>query len=196
MAIQQQVRRYRVGLSDPCRRFERMFEYMAPTELVVAIADSVRQESMLMARRMTAVAELLALRTEEVETEDADPGYMFVTGFQRTSAEVAAAMNLSPAAATFVVSHAQSLAERLPTVAATLARVIPIGALSSSSSPVPNSSATLSSAASIDTWLTGSQSGTAGHASELSTPSMPWCARSIPTRYSSVYAGRTSATSA
>ena len=74
-----------------------------------------------MARRMTAVAELLALRTREVGTEDADPGYMIVTGFQRTSAEVAAAMNLSPAAATFVVSHAQSLAERLPTVAAALA---------------------------------------------------------------------------
>jgi hypothetical protein len=98
-----------------------MFESSAATELVLAIADSQRQESVLMARRMTAVAELLALRTAEVEAEDADPGYMTVTGFQRTSAEVAAAMNLSPAAATFVVSHARTLAERLPTVAAVLA---------------------------------------------------------------------------
>ena len=29
-------------------------------------------------------------------TEDPDPGYMIITGFQRTTAEVAAAMNLSP----------------------------------------------------------------------------------------------------
>jgi hypothetical protein len=98
-----------------------MFEKAAATELVLAVADSQRQESVLMARRMAAVAELLALRTAEVEAEDADPGYMIVTGFQRTSAEVAAAMNLSPAAATFVVSHAHTLAERLPTVAAVLA---------------------------------------------------------------------------
>jgi hypothetical protein len=31
-----------------------------------------------------------------------------IAGFQRTSAEVAAAMNLSPAAASFVVSHANA----------------------------------------------------------------------------------------
>ena len=73
-----------------------MFEGLAPTELVVAIADSQRQESMLVSKRLAAVAELLAQRTTEVEAEDPDPGYMMVTGFQRTTAEVAAAMNLSP----------------------------------------------------------------------------------------------------
>ena len=98
-----------------------MFEGSAPTELVLAIADSQRQESMLVARRMAAVAELLAQRTVEVESEDPDPGYMMVTGFQRTSAEIAAAMNLSPAAASIVVSHAEALVERLPQVAAVLA---------------------------------------------------------------------------
>jgi hypothetical protein len=98
-----------------------MFEELAPAELVVAIADSQRQESMLVARRLAAVAELLAQRTAEVEAEDPDPGYMMVTGFQRTSAEVAAAMNLSAAAASVVVCHADTLAERLPTVAAVLA---------------------------------------------------------------------------
>jgi hypothetical protein len=97
-----------------------MFEGLAPTELVVAIADSQRQESRLMARRMSAVAELLGLRTAEVYTEDPDPGYMIVTGFQRTTAEVAAACSLSPAAGV-TVSHAHTLADRLPKVAAVLA---------------------------------------------------------------------------
>ena len=94
---------------------------MAPTELVLAIADSQRQESMLIAQRLADVAELLAQRTNEVEAEDPDPGYMMVTGFQRTTAEVAAACNLSPAAASIMVSHADTLVERLPKVAAVLA---------------------------------------------------------------------------
>ncbi len=81
-----------------------MFEGLAPTELVLAIADSQRRESMLIARRLADVAELLAQRTNEVEAEDPDPGYMMVTGFQRTTAEVAAACNLSPAAASIMVS--------------------------------------------------------------------------------------------
>ncbi|HKV20269.1 MAG TPA: HNH endonuclease signature motif containing protein [Mycobacterium sp.] len=98
-----------------------MFEDWAPTELVVAIADSQRQESILTAQRMAAVAELLAQRTAEIYDEDPDPGYMIVTGFQRTAAEVAAAMNLSPSAASCVVSHASTLQERLPGVAAVLA---------------------------------------------------------------------------
>ncbi len=100
---------------------ERMFENLAPTELVVAISDSQRQESMLMARRMAAVAELLAQRTVAVIDEDPDPGYMTITGFHRTTAEVAAAMNLSPAAASFVVCHADALTNRLPKVAEVLA---------------------------------------------------------------------------
>ena len=95
-----------------------MFEGLAPTELVLAIADSQRQESMLVSKRLAAVAELLAQRTAEVEDEDPDPGYMMITGFQRTTAEVAAAMNLSPTAAGFVVSHADALHSRLPQVAA------------------------------------------------------------------------------
>ena len=76
---------------------------------------------MLIARRLADVAELLAQRTNEVEAEDPDPGYMMVTGFQRTTAEVAAACNLSPAAASIMVSHADALMERLPKVAAVLA---------------------------------------------------------------------------
>jgi hypothetical protein len=78
-------------------------------------------QSVLVARRLSAVAELLAHRTAEVEAEDSDPGYMIVTGFHRTTAEVAAGMNLSPTAASFVVSHAEALDNRLPKVAALLA---------------------------------------------------------------------------
>ena len=100
---------------------ERMFDNLSATELVMAIADSQRQESMLMARRMSAVAELLTLRTAQIEDEDPDPGYMVITGFQRTSAEVAAAMNLSPSAASSVVTHADALQNRLPAVGAVLA---------------------------------------------------------------------------
>src|SRR5262249_33631729 len=73
------------------------------------------------ARRMSAVAELLALRTAQIEHEDADPGYMVITGFQRTAAEVAAAMNLSPSAASSVVTHADALQNRLPAVGIGLA---------------------------------------------------------------------------
>jgi hypothetical protein len=105
--------------------FEHMFDptaaQLAPTELVLAIADSQRQESMLVARRMADIAELLAQRTSEVEVEDPDPGFMIVTGFQRTTAEVAAACNLSPAAVSVMVSHADALVQRLPEVAALLA---------------------------------------------------------------------------
>ena len=98
-----------------------MFEQRTPGELVGEITESARQESMLVARRLAAVAELLAHRIAEVEAEDPDPGYMMVTGFHRTTAEVAAAMNLAPMAASFVVSHADTLDERLPKIAAVLA---------------------------------------------------------------------------
>jgi hypothetical protein len=58
-------------LSVDTRRIEHMFDTavaeLAPTELVLAIADSQRQESMLVARRMADIAELLAQRTDEVE---------------------------------------------------------------------------------------------------------------------------------
>ena len=92
-----------------------MFEESA-TELVTEIAATQRQESMLMAQKLSAVAKLLTKRTAEAERQDSDPGYMIITGYQRTSAEVAAALNLSPKAAGVVVSHADALQNRLPSV--------------------------------------------------------------------------------
>ena len=44
-----------------------------------------------------------------------------IDGFEQTTAEVAAAMNLSPMAASYLVSHAEALDTRLPNVAALLA---------------------------------------------------------------------------
>lgn len=100
---------------------EHMFEGCATAELVEVIAASRRSESALIARRMAAVAELLGRRTWEAEAEDPDAGYMIITGLQRTSAEVAAAMSLPPGAASQLVSHAEALDARFPHIAAALA---------------------------------------------------------------------------
>jgi len=75
-----------------------------------------------MARRMSAVAALLWLRTNEAgDGPTADPGYALITGFARTSAEVGAAMNMSSKAAKDVVAAAEALDSRLPEVAKLLA---------------------------------------------------------------------------
>ena len=89
-----------------------MFEQAGPAELIAVVEDSYRQESRLMARKFAAIAALLWHRMEEYET-DPDPAYATITGFQRTAAEVAAAMNLSPRAASFLVAYADTLDTRL-----------------------------------------------------------------------------------
>lgn len=99
-----------------------MFEVDASWELVLCIGETVVDEAMLMAWRLQMIGELLNRRIAEVEAEDDDPGYMLVTGFARTVAEVRAAMHLSTAAASKVVSQAESLTNRLPQVAAVLQR--------------------------------------------------------------------------
>ncbi|MGA5466602.1 DUF222 domain-containing protein [Mycobacterium sp. NPDC050041] len=99
-----------------------MFESVSTGEVVAAITDAYREESRLVGRRLAAIAELLGRRTWEAEAEDPDCGYMIVTGLQRTSAEVAAAMNLTAAAASVLVAQADALDSRLPKVAAVLAR--------------------------------------------------------------------------
>jgi hypothetical protein len=78
-------------------------------------------ESALMARRCAVIAALLALRTGEAEEADPDPGWSMITGFARTTAEVSAAMNMSPMGAQHLVAQAEALDTRLPKVAALLA---------------------------------------------------------------------------
>ncbi|WP_197376873.1 HNH endonuclease signature motif containing protein [Mycolicibacterium baixiangningiae] len=97
-----------------------MFDESLSGELVAVIADSYREESKLVGRRVAAVTELLGRRTWEAESEDPDCGYMIVTGLQRTSAEVAAAMNLPPGTASTLVANAEALDSRFPKVMAVL----------------------------------------------------------------------------
>jgi hypothetical protein len=99
-----------------------MFQERSPDALVGEIEECHRSESMLIARRLSAVAALLWHRTAEAEgAPSADPGHALITGFARTSAEVSAAMNLSPKAASQLVGHAEALDTRLPEVARLLA---------------------------------------------------------------------------
>ncbi|OBF37259.1 HNH nuclease [Mycobacterium sp. ACS1612] len=98
-----------------------MFEGVTVDALVGEIADSVRGESVLLARRCAAIAALLAVRTAEAEAADPDPGWSMITGFARTTAEVSAAMNMTARGAQHLVAQAEALDVRLPKVAALLA---------------------------------------------------------------------------
>src|SRR5882757_4954086 len=98
-----------------------MFEDAAPGALITEIEASQQQESALMAHRLAAIAALLSQRIAEAEEADPDPGYAMITGFARTTAEVSAAMNMSPMGANHLVAQAEALDARLPEIAALLA---------------------------------------------------------------------------
>jgi hypothetical protein len=98
-----------------------MFEMIGPDQLVAEIQSAHRRESVLVARRMAAIAALLRHRVAATEQAEDRRGYAVIDGFEQTAAEVAAAMNLSPVAASYLVSHAEALDSRLPNVAALLA---------------------------------------------------------------------------
>lgn len=104
------------GVDDPAAMAE-----LTPTALVAAVESSYRLESMLVARRLAAVAALLRHRVAAAEQAEREHGYAVIDGFEQTAAEVAAAMNLSPMAASYLVSHAEALDVRLPKVATLLA---------------------------------------------------------------------------
>lgn len=76
---------------------------------------------MLIARRLAAVAALLRHRVAASQRSETVRGYAAIDGYEQTAAEVAAAMNLSPMAASYLVSHAETLDVRLPKLAALLA---------------------------------------------------------------------------
>lgn len=98
-----------------------MFENADPRDLVTEIESTHRQESTLVARRMAAVAALLRHRVAATEQARYRRGYAVIDGFEQAAAEVAAAMNLSPIAASYLVSYAEALDTRLTKVAALLA---------------------------------------------------------------------------
>lgn len=97
-----------------------MFDDDSPDGLLAEIEACHQWESMVIARRLAAVALLLYHRIDEAERSDPDPGYSMISGFTRTSAEVAAAMNLPPMAARELVAQADALDNRLPAVATLL----------------------------------------------------------------------------
>lgn len=103
--------------------FERICD-LDPAVLVALVESTHRQESTLVARRMAAVAALLRHREAAdaaAERAEDQRGYARIGAYEQTTAEVAAAMNLSPMAASYLVSDADALDERLPKVAALLA---------------------------------------------------------------------------
>ncbi|CRZ17726.1 HNH endonuclease signature motif containing protein [Mycolicibacterium neworleansense] len=101
--------------------FDTEFDPAAPARLVGDLTDTARAEARLMAARTAAVADLLAQRTAELNVEGVHPNYMILTGFARTSAEVGAALNLTPGAASRLVGQAEALRDRLPRLAGLLA---------------------------------------------------------------------------
>jgi hypothetical protein len=98
-----------------------MFEDVGADVLVGEIEASHRLESVVMARRCAAIARLLAVRTGEAEDADPAAGFALITGFARTTAEVSAAMNMSPMGAQHLVGQAEALHTRLPRIGALLA---------------------------------------------------------------------------
>lgn len=97
-----------------------MFESWSSGELLTVVEDAHRQESVLIARKLAAVAELLGRRVEEELALDADARSM-ISGFARTTAEVSAAMNMTATRARQLVAQAEALNCRLPAVGALLA---------------------------------------------------------------------------
>jgi len=114
---------YQNRLSAPASIIAHMFDGMRnldADDLVALVGSTYRRESVLMAEQMAAVAALLR-RREASMGRSVSQGFGLIGGFEQTAAEVAAAMNLSPMAAGFVVSDAAALDTRLPQVAALLA---------------------------------------------------------------------------
>jgi hypothetical protein len=93
-----------------------------PAALVAAVEATHREESVVVARRMAAVAALLRHRVAAAERAEEQCGYAEIDGFEQTAAEVAAVMNLSVVAAHYVVSDAEALDSRLPRIAELLAQ--------------------------------------------------------------------------
>ena len=99
---------------------EHVFDDDSPDGLLTEIEACHRFETMLIGRRMAAIAGLVEHRTWEAENEDPDAGYCVITGLTRTSAEIGAALNLAPRTAQDMVAHAEALRDRLPRVGALL----------------------------------------------------------------------------
>ncbi|WP_158016322.1 HNH endonuclease signature motif containing protein [Mycobacterium basiliense] len=95
------------------------WDALAPDQLVTAIDGIYRLESALTGRRLAAVAALLRRRSR-AELSDPDLAYATIDGVEQVGAEVSAALNLSPAAASYQVHYAEVLDTRLRRIGALL----------------------------------------------------------------------------
>jgi hypothetical protein len=95
-----------------------MFDTMnSDAGLIDAMSESVRAESVAIARRLAAVGELFARRAVEWE----DRALWCTDPFEAVALEVSAAQNISRGRAGTQIRHARDLRERLPEVAAVFA---------------------------------------------------------------------------
>lgn len=113
------------SLSDAPIMIEIMFDTLtaelAPAQLAEQISAAHRMESVVIARRLAAIAALLDHYGGTCPSMfGQDPAT--VTGYEQTCAEVAALMNLAPAAASQQVQYAEALDTRLPKVGELFAR--------------------------------------------------------------------------
>lgn len=99
------------GLAAPAAADE-----LSSERLAELISVSHRVESVLVARRLAAIAILLRRRGGTGGSNHAA-----VSGYEETCAEVSALMNLSPTSAGYQVHYAEALATRLPRIGALLA---------------------------------------------------------------------------
>ncbi|MET0899964.1 MAG: DUF222 domain-containing protein, partial [Mycobacterium sp.] len=96
-----------------------MFEGCDVGALLVEVEESRLDESAVWARRMAAIAPVLARRTVEAfdcaaADPDGDAGFALISGFVRTAAEIGPALGVAPAVATRLVGYAEALEQRLP----------------------------------------------------------------------------------
>ncbi|RRR47166.1 HNH endonuclease [Mycolicibacter terrae] len=94
---------------------------LSPAQLGELIAAVHRTESVLVARRLGAIAALLR-RHGGADPWEFEQDHETVTGYERTCAQVSALMNLAPAAAGRQVHYAAALDNRLPRVGELFAR--------------------------------------------------------------------------
>ena len=113
-------------MSEPSSRLAHRFEECDVGALLLEVEESRLDESAVWARRMAAIAPILAQRTVEAYDRAAGdpegcPGFALISGFVRTAAEVGPVLGVAPAVATRLVGYAEALDERMPLIFGLLA---------------------------------------------------------------------------
>ena len=112
------------GMSDRAGKIAHMFDRVGLAEmgdeaLVSALTAATRAEAMAAAERLALIGEGIA---RQCDGEDDDHAHQVIDGWAWAQAQVAAACNLNPYAASKQMRIAQALRDRLPRTAALLAQ--------------------------------------------------------------------------